>query len=127
MSGSARGTGGGGGTGGGDEPDRAVKAGDTAGPGEGSMGSRPTTGRIVAIGCFMTWIGGFSGAMFAVLLSKFAAFLTKAPKCSGIPTCDWYIYAAVGAGIGALTLPWLVVSALRRAPAADAESSDDKN
>jgi hypothetical protein len=74
----------------------------------------------------MAWAGGFSGAMVAVLLSKGVAFFTRAPSCDGIPTCNWYIYAAVGAAIGALTLPWLVVGALRRPPAAP-PTSDDKS
>ena len=86
----------------------------------------PHLSRVVAIGCFMAWIGGLSGAMVAVLLSKLVAYVTRAPQCDGIPTCDWYIYAAVGAGIGALTLPWLVVSALRRPPAPTG-TPDDKN
>lgn len=86
----------------------------------------PSTGRVVAIGCFMAWIGGFSGAMVGVLVSKGVAYVTRAPRCDGIPTCDWYIYAAVGGAIGALTLPWLVVSALRRPPA-PAKTPDDKN
>ncbi len=84
-----------------------------------------STGRQVAIGCFMAWIGGFSGSMVGVLVSKGVAYATRAPKCDGIPTCDWYIYAAVGGAIGALTLPWLVVSALRRPPA-PTESPDNK-
>jgi len=83
----------------------------------------PSAARQVAIGCFMLWIGAFSGGMIGVLVSKGAAFFTRAPKCDGIPTCDWYIYAGVGAAIGALSLPWLVVSALRRAPAPAAPKS----
>jgi hypothetical protein len=85
--------------------------------------TRPPTSRIVAIGCFMTWIGAFSGAMIAVLVSKAVAWFGKMPSCDGIPSCDWYIYAAVGGALGAISLPWLVVSALLRsgAPAADAE------
>ncbi|MEY4608958.1 MAG: hypothetical protein RL625_1175 [Gemmatimonadota bacterium] len=83
----------------------------------------PSTGRQIAIGCFMLWIGAFSGAMVGVLISKGVAFFAKAPACDGIPTCNWYIYAGVGAAIGALTLPWLVVSALRRAPAPAAPES----
>ena len=83
----------------------------------------PSTLRHVAIGCFMLWIGAFSGGMVGVLVSKGVAFFTKAPRCDGIPTCDWYIYAGVGAAIGALSLPWLVVSALRRAPAPAAPKS----
>jgi hypothetical protein len=92
----------------------------------GTPRTAPSTFRVVAIGCFMAWVGGFSGAMVAVLLGKFFAFLRKAPVCDGIPSCDWYIYAAVGGAIGALTLPWLVVSALRRSSPSDAGSPDDK-
>ncbi len=87
----------------------------------------PSTARLVGIGCFMAWIGGFSGAMIAVLVSKAVAFFVKAPKCDGIPTCDWYIYAAVGGALGFLTLPWLVLSALRRPPAPSAKGADNKN
>ena len=87
----------------------------------------PSRFRVIAIGCFMAWIGALSGAMVAVLVSKGVNMLTRAPVCDGIPTCDWYIYAAVGAGIGFLTLPWLVLSALRRPPAPRTESPDDKN
>lgn len=84
----------------------------------------PSRGRVVAIGCFMAWIGGFSGAMIAVLVSKIVAFFAKAPSCEGIPTCDWYIYAVVGGALGFLTLPWLVVSALKRPPAPTAGAGD---
>ncbi len=85
----------------------------------------PSLARTVGIGCFMAWVGGLSGAMIAVLVSKMVAYLTRAPRCDGIPTCDWYIYAAVGAGIGALTLPWLVVSALRRPPSPGGTTDDE--
>ena len=75
---------------------------------------RPSAVRVVAIGCFMAWIGAFSGAMIGVLASKVAAWFGKMPPCEGIPSCDWYIYAAVGGVIGAISLPWLVVMALLR-------------
>jgi hypothetical protein len=65
--------------------------------------------RRVGIGCFTAWLGLVSGAMVAVLVSKLVAFLTKAPTCEGIPSCDWYIYAMVGGGIGAVSLPLLVL------------------
>lgn len=84
----------------------------------------PSTGRVVAIGCFMAWIGGVSGAMIAVLVSKAVAWFGKMPSCEGIPSCDWYIYAAVGGALGAITLPWLVVSALRSAPPAPKAGPD---
>ena len=74
---------------------------------------KPSGGRQAAIGCFMALIGFFSVGMIGVLVSKGVAFFTKAPKCDGIPTCDWYIYMLVGGILGALTLPWLVVSAMR--------------
>lgn len=77
---------------------------------------RPSAARTVGIGCFMAVIGFFSGGMIGVLVSKLVAFFTRAPRCDGIPTCDWYIYMLVGGALGVLTLPWLVVSALRSPP-----------
>jgi hypothetical protein len=49
-----------------------------------------------------------------VLVAKFVAFVTRAQSCPGIPTCDWYVYWAVGALVGGTTLPLLVVWALGR-------------
>lgn len=86
----------------------------------------PSTARQAAIGCFMAVIGFFSGGMIGVLVSKGVAFFTKAPKCDGIPTCDWYIYMFVGGALGALTLPWLVVSAMRQPAPPKPESPDRK-
>lgn len=88
---------------------------------------KPPLSRQVGIGCFMAVIGFFSGGMIGTLISKFVAFLTRAPKCEGIPTCDWYVYMLIGGALGAVTLPWLVVSALRSAPAPAAKTPDDKN
>jgi hypothetical protein len=68
----------------------------------------------VGIGCLMFFLGGVSGAMVAVLVSKIVAVLTKAPSCQGLPTCNWYIYAGYGALIGALSLPALVLNRLRQ-------------
>ena len=65
-----------------------------------------------AIGCFMVPIGAVSGAMIAVLVSKIVAYFTKAPSCPDIPTCDWHVYAGVGALLGALSLPVLVIRRL---------------
>jgi hypothetical protein len=85
---------------------------------------KPSAGRQAAIGCFMAVIGFFSVGMIGVLVSKGVAFFTKAPKCDGIPTCDWYVYMLVGGVLGALTLPWLVVSAMRSP--AKVENSEPK-
>jgi hypothetical protein len=65
--------------------------------------------RKVAIGCFTAWLGFASGAMVAALLSKLAAFVTRAPECSEVPSCNWYIWAGVGGVIGAVTLPFMVL------------------
>jgi hypothetical protein len=92
----------------------------------GTPPTAPSGIRLAAIGCFMAFIGFFSGGMVGVLISKGVAFLTRAPSCDGIPTCNWYIYMAVGGAIGAISLPWLVVGALRSAPQAPS-TPDDKN
>ncbi|MFI5312087.1 MAG: hypothetical protein ACHQQ3_12685 [Gemmatimonadales bacterium] len=66
-------------------------------------------GRRIAIGCLMTWLGFVSGAMVAALVSKMAAFMTRSASCAGVPSCNWYIYAMIGGGIGAVSLPVLVL------------------
>jgi hypothetical protein len=89
---------------------------------------KPSVGRQATIGCFMAFIGFFSGGMIGVLVSKGVAFFTKAPRCDGIPTCDWYLYMFIGGTLGALTLPWLVVSAMRQpAPSEKTEPTDRTN
>ena len=69
-------------------------------------------GRKFGLGCFSVVIGAFSGGMVAVLVGKIVAGLTKAPSCEGLPTCNWYVYAGVGALVGAVTLPTLVLRRL---------------
>jgi hypothetical protein len=64
------------------------------------------------------WLGLCSGAMVAALLSKFTGFLRHEPDCGGIPSCNWYIWAAVGGVIGAVTLPILVIWTLSKTPKA---------
>ncbi|MBV9879879.1 MAG: hypothetical protein JO180_05245 [Gemmatirosa sp.] len=73
----------------------------------------------IAIGCFMVPLGTFSGAMVAVLVGKIVAYFIKAPACEGLPLCDWYKYAGVGALLGALSLPSLVLWRLRRTAPSD--------
>lgn len=84
-----------------------------------SMPQAAPRSRLVAVGCFTAFLGVVSGGMIAVLLSKFVAFITRAPACTGIPTCDWYLYWAAGAAIGGVTLPWLAIRALRRSRSTD--------
>ena len=72
------------------------------------------TARNIGVGCFTTFIGVWSGAMVAVLIGKFVEGMRGAPSCQGLPLCNWHVYAAAGAVVGAVTLPLLVLSRLRR-------------
>ena len=73
--------------------------------------------RNLGVGCFTAFIGFVSGGMIGVFLSWGWAFLTRAPKCSGIPSCDWGYWATAGAWIGTITLPVLALWRLRRSDA----------
>lgn len=81
---------------------------------EGTPAVEVSRGRRIFIGCFTAILGALSGGMIAVLISKFVAFVTRAPACAGIPTCNWYIYWAVGAVVGAGSLSALTVWALSK-------------
>ena len=76
-------------------------------------------GRNVGIGCFMTFIGMVSGSMIGVLLSKIVAWFAKAPSCPDIPTCDWHVYAGIGALLGAVSLPTLVIRRIHQSAPSD--------
>ena len=80
-----------------------------AGGDEAGAPHRVSTVRKVAIGCFTAWLGLASGAMVAALLSKLAALVTRSPDCSGLPSCNWYIWAGFGGIIGAVSLPVMVL------------------
>jgi hypothetical protein len=72
------------------------------------------TARNVGVGCFTAFIGLWSGAMVAVLIGKIVEGIRGAPTCEGLPMCNWHVYAAAGAAVGALSLPVLVLNRLRR-------------
>ena len=74
-------------------------------------------GRRVGLGCFTFFVGAWSGGMVAVLIGKAVEFFRRSPGCTGLPICNWYVYAAGGALIGALSLPALVFWRLRRGSA----------
>ena len=87
--------------------------------GEGSRPGQPVDGedrvaRNIGVGCFTTFIGFWSGGMIAVLIGKVLEGIRGAPSCDGLPLCNWNVYAAVGAVIGAISLPVLVLMRLRR-------------
>ena len=52
--------------------------------------------------------------MVAVLIGKIVGAARSAPSCEGVPVCNWHVYAAVGAAVGAISLPVLVLTRLRR-------------
>ncbi len=68
----------------------------------------------IGVGCFTTFIGAISGAMVGVLIAVGFTFGTRCEPLDGLPACHWHIFAGWGALIGALTLPTLALSRLRR-------------
>jgi hypothetical protein len=74
--------------------------------------------RNLGIGCFTTLIGAPSGAMIGVLVAKFVGIAQKCVPLEGLPACNWYVYAIVGAVLGMTTLPTLVLLRLRRGKSA---------
>ena len=85
--------------------------------------ANPVAPRRGCIGCLTALLGLMSGAMVAVLVGVVVRAVTDAPRCNGVPICDWNRYAAVGAVIGVVTLPILTLWRLRRSTPA-AGSSD---
>jgi hypothetical protein len=70
--------------------------------------------RNIGIGCLTTLIGFWSGGMIAVLLGRLVEAVRGSAACEGLPICNWYIYAGIGAALGAVSLPLLVLRRLRR-------------
>jgi hypothetical protein len=77
-------------------------------------GSVDRTAQFIGVGCLMTFLGAISCAMVGVLVSVMVGFLTRAPRCEGIPSCNWHLYAFGGAVVGAISLPMLVLNRLRQ-------------
>jgi hypothetical protein len=67
--------------------------------------------RNIGVGCITTVAGFFSGVMIGVLVAKFVGSMQGCKPAEGLPACNWWVYAGIGAVLGALTLPLL---ALRR-------------
>ena len=67
--------------------------------------------RNIGVGCVTTVAGFFSGGMIAVLVAKFVGSMQGCKPPEGLPACNWWVYAGIGAVLGAVTLP---VVALRR-------------
>jgi hypothetical protein len=67
--------------------------------------------RNIGVGCVTTVAGFFSGGMIGVMVGKFVGSVRGCQPTEGLPACNWWVYAGIGAVVGALTLP---VLALRR-------------
>ena len=67
--------------------------------------------RNVGVGCITAVAGFFSGGMIAVFVAKVVGSVGGCQPAEGLPACNWWVYAGIGAVVGALTLP---VLALRR-------------
>jgi hypothetical protein len=82
------------------------------------MGAEPGTRDIVArnigVGCLTTFAGFFSGGMIAVFVAKFVGSAQGCKPPEGLPACNWWVYAGVGAVLGAVTLPFLALRRLNR-------------
>jgi hypothetical protein len=70
--------------------------------------------RNLGVGCITTFAGFFSGGMVAVLIAKFVGSMRGCRPVEGLPACNWWVYAGVGAVLGALTLPALALRRLNR-------------
>ena len=70
--------------------------------------------RNVGVGCITTFAGFFSGGMVAVLIGKFVGSMQGCRPPEGLPACNWWVYAGIGAVIGAITLPVGVLLLLNR-------------
>ncbi len=71
-------------------------------------------GRNIGVGCVTAIAGFFSGGMIAVLVGKFVGSTQGCRPPEGLPACNWWVYAAIGAILGALTLPVLAFRRLSR-------------
>jgi len=68
------------------------------------------------IGCFTVVAGFAGGGMIGVLIAKIAGAAQRCPVTeeTGAP-CNWLTFAMWGAVIGAVLLPTLAISSVRRA------------
>ena len=72
-------------------------------------------GRNIGVGCVTTFAGFFSGGMIGVLVAKFVGSMQGCRPPEGLPACNWWVYAGIGAVVGALTLPVVALARLSRA------------
>ncbi len=83
--------------------------------GEREGAPEDTRPHYLGVGCFSVIAGFAGGGMIAVLIAKIVGAFARCPTESetGAP-CNWFTYAVVGAIAGAIILPTLTISLLRR-------------
>ena len=80
-----------------------------------STAASGVVGRNIGVGCVTTVAGFFSGGMIGVLVAKFVGSMQGCRPPEGLPACNWWVYAGIGAVLGALTLPAVVLIRLNQA------------
>jgi MFS family permease len=70
--------------------------------------------RSIGVGCLTTVVGFFSGGMIAVFIAKFVGSTQGCQPPEGLPACNWWVYAGIGALIGAISLPFLALWRVNR-------------
>ena len=90
--------------------------GEAKGEGEGEGEPNDLRPHYLGVGCFSVIAGFAGGAMIAVLIAKLVGAVARCPAEpeTGAP-CNWFTYAVFGAIAGAIVLPALTISSLRRA------------
>jgi hypothetical protein len=70
--------------------------------------------RNVGVGCVTAVVGFFSGGMIAVFVGKFVGSMQGCQPAEGLPACNWWVYAGVGALIGVISLPFIALRRVNR-------------
>jgi len=78
------------------------------------LGPRDIVARNIGVGCLTAMAGFFSGGMIAVLVGKFVGSAQGCQPPEGLPACNWWVYAGIGALVGAITLPVIALRRLNR-------------
>ena len=82
----------------------------------GDQSDLSPTVRNIGVGCVTTVAGFFSGGMIGVFLGKIVGLAQRCVPETGLPACNWWVYAGVGGVLGAITLPVLALRRLNRSP-----------
>ena len=70
--------------------------------------------QLAGVGCVTAVAGFFSGGMIGVFIAKMVGSFRGCQPETGLPACDWHVYAGIGMLIGVITLPALALNRLAR-------------